>query len=145
MRTDSNYYILVGDLQNWKIAIENHVWGYSEKTKGSWNKAKIGDWLAFYATSPIKKVFGFGITTDKFKDNEILWRDEKLFKRAIWNLRIRYKIVYLIDDWKEGIDLPPNTMLGTSRKRVDREFFLNLVKNADKKWKTNIIKSLEME
>ena len=61
----NKYYILVGDEENWKISIKNKIWGFSERNKGSWNKTKPGEYLAFYVTSPIKKIIGFGIVKGK--------------------------------------------------------------------------------
>jgi predicted RNA-binding protein len=32
----ARYYILVGDADTWKISVANNLWGFSDKSKGSW-------------------------------------------------------------------------------------------------------------
>jgi len=135
------YYLLVGDEQNWKISLDKKMWGFSDRTKGSWNTTKKGDLLAFYVTIPVKKVIGFGIVTDKFVDNTIIWSDEKFCKRSIWKYRIKFQIIHFIDEWNNGITLPKDLLLGVSRRVVGQEFFINLIKEADSKWKTKLLRS----
>lgn len=132
------YYLLIGDEQNWKISLAKKMWGFSDRTKGSWNTTKKGDLLAFYVTLPVKKVIGFGIVTDKFVDDTIIWSDEKFFKRPIWKYRIKFQIIHFIDEWYNGIALPKDLLLGVSRRVVGHEFFINLIKEADSKWKTKL-------
>ena len=89
------YFILVGDRPNWETAIEKKIWGFTENARGFWNTIEIGDLLAFYSTVPIKKIFGFAKITDKFKEDKLVWNDEKIFKRALWPFRIRFEILNL--------------------------------------------------
>ena len=62
---DKRYYILVGDDSAWKISLTKKVWGFTEKTKGSWNKSYSGDYIAFYVTKPLGKIIGFGKIIEK--------------------------------------------------------------------------------
>jgi len=140
----SRCYILVGDEQNWKIAQTKKMWGFSERSKGSWNTTKTGELLAFYVTKPTKKkIIGFGIVKKKFIDEEIIWSDEKFVKRPIWKYRIKFDILYIVKTWENGIVLPNNIFLQVSRRVVDRNFFLKLVKQADLKWKTKIYSKIQ--
>jgi len=138
------YYLLIGDQQNWKISLDKKIWGFSSRAKGSWNTTKKGDLLAFYITRPIQKIIGFGIVTDKFVGDTIIWSDEKLLRKPFWKYRIKFQIIHFIDDWDDGIILPKDLLLGVSRRVIGREFFINLVKVADAKWKTKLSKRPEL-
>lgn len=133
-----NYYLLIGDPDNWDVAIKNHVWGYTDRSKGFWNTSKKGDLVAFYAIKPIQRVFGFGVVIDKMDDHKLLWNDEKVLKRALWHWRIEFKILAMTKYRKNGVRLPKNMILGTSRKRIDKELYMMLVSEAEKYWKTKI-------
>lgn len=139
--TDHRFYILVGDPENWEIALKNRIWGFKEATKGLWNKSQIGEYVAFYVTTPIKKIIGFGKIIDKYIEDTIIWSDEKLFNRSLWNYRFELEIIYLIDDWNKGIRLT-SIHLNVGRKVVSEYFFKTLVKKADQKWSSNIYQQL---
>jgi hypothetical protein len=64
------------------------IWGFSDRTKGLWNTSRVGDFMAFYLTSPVSKVVGFDKLSEKFVDEKLIWPDEKLFRRPIWKYRI---------------------------------------------------------
>lgn len=133
------YYILVGDQDTWKVSIKHGVWGFSDRSKGSWNTSGVGDHLAFYVTSPVKKVIGFGQIKRKYIDTTLLWPDEKLFGRSLWKYRFEFDKMFTIDDWEEGLNLPDTIMLNVGRKVVSREIFLQLLKEADMRWKTKLM------
>lgn len=133
------YYILAGEKQNWQVSINNKVWGFSESTKGSWNKIQSGEMVAFYVTSPIKKIIGFGRVKEKFVDKSILWSDDEFFGRAMWPYRISLEIIHVIKNWdKDGIQLPPNLLIQVSRKVISKELYYALIKNSEKQWKIKI-------
>jgi len=83
--SDYRYYILVGSEENWKVSLEQNLWGFTENSKGSWNTTMTGDVLAFYVTRPLKKVIGFGRVGKKFSSDDLVWNDEKSFNSSIWN------------------------------------------------------------
>ncbi|KEQ56788.1 hypothetical protein SCCGRSA3_02550 [Marine Group I thaumarchaeote SCGC RSA3] len=112
-----NHYILVGDRKTWNISLREHVWGFSEKTKGFWTNCQIGDLVAFYVTSPMKKIIGFGIIDQKFENDDLLWTDEKLQKSAIWKYRINLKILHVQNNWRKGISPPKEIILNQGRKK----------------------------
>jgi len=138
-----NFYILVGDEENWKVSIEKRLWGFTERTKGSWNTTKPNDLLAFYVTKPIKKIIGFGIVTNKSITEDLVWMDEKRFKRSLWKYKIHFNTFYSCNDWKEGINISPTMFLQVSRKVIDKSTFLALVHEADIKWNEKIYKSIK--
>lgn len=144
-KTFPRFYVLVGEKINWEVSLNTNIWGFIERSKGLWNTIEINEFIAFYVTKPIQKIIGFGRITEKFIDNEILWSDEKLFKRVIWKYRINFKIIHLINDWNEGIVVPTNFMRRSSRTVVDNDLFFDFVKKADEKWKTNILKEIKKD
>ena len=133
------FYILVGEKANWKISLEHNIWGFSETSKGLWNKSDKSELVAFYVTRPEKKIVGFGEIIEKFIDENLLWDDEKRFQRCLWKYKLKFKIIYKIDDFSCGISVPNNMILRSSRTIIDKETFLNFVKDADEKWETELI------
>ena len=137
------FYVLVGEEQNWKISFATNTWGFTEKSKGLWNTIKVGELLAFYITSPIKRIIGFGQITKKFIGEELVWPMEKFAKRALWKYRINFKSIHVIDDWNEGILNTRKIILRSSRTVVSKDLYYDFVKSADKNWKTNIHKEIK--
>ena len=135
---NKRYYILVGDDLAWKISLTKKVWGFTDKTKGSWNKSNYGDYIAFYVTQPLGKIVGFGKITDKYIDDQLVWHDEILFNKSIWKYKIRYDILYLVDQWDNGINPPLGIMLNTGRKVVDKSLFMKMVDDSENKWNIQI-------
>ncbi|CAN5863552.1 hypothetical protein BH23THE1_BH23THE1_24920 [soil metagenome] len=129
-------YILVGNEETWGCALENKLWAFREKNKGLWNTTNKNDNLAFYMTSPVSKIFGFGKILDKFVDYQTLWPDEKLFNTSIYPYRARLETVYAIDNWNNGIRVPRTMMLNTGRKLIDDNIFDKLIIEAEKWNKT---------
>ncbi|MCV0400160.1 MAG: hypothetical protein K5785_09245 [Nitrosarchaeum sp.] len=129
------YYILVGDETSWKTALEYNQWGFSKKNIGLWNTIMEGELVAFYATKPIQKIIGFGKISEKFTSNDIMWPDEKIFNKSLWENRIKFKIMLVTKNWNDGIDPPKNMMLNIGRKVIEKKVFCTLINKAKKKWK----------
>jgi len=91
LQSTIRYYILVRDTDTWKISLAKSLWGFSDKSKGCWITCKIGDYLAYYVTAPIKKIIGLGMIKNKFTDENIVWLDERFFGRAIWKHKIEFE------------------------------------------------------
>jgi len=128
----------VGDEKTWKVALEEYQWGFSPKNVGLWNTSNDDDFVAFYVTKPIQKIIGFGTISEKFVTEDILWPDEKLFKKPIWKFRIKIKPIHVIKNWNNGIDSPKNMILNTGRKVIEKNTFDSLTRDAMKKWKVSI-------
>jgi hypothetical protein len=137
-KTAANYFIFVGSEDAWQVALKEGQWGFKETTKGYWNTIKNGDLVAFYVTSPIKKVIGFGRIRNKFVDEKLIWPDEKLFKRSIWKCKVTFEKLAVCNEWANGIEAPSNMILIQGRKTIDKDLFLSLVKAGDSKWNTEI-------
>jgi len=145
MTNKNRCYILIGDEQNWKIAIQKKIWGFQERSKGLWNTTQIDDFLAFYVTKPFKSIIGFGMVKTKFINDKIIWNDERFHKRALWLYKISFDVLHVCNNWDDGISLPKNTFLQVSRKVIAEKFFLKLVKESDEKWNTNIISKIKIK
>lgn len=105
-----------------------NIWGFSKRSKGNWNQSHIGDHVAFYVTAPVKRIIGFGRITNKFISENLVWPDEKMFKKSIWEYKLEFKKQFLVDRWEDGILVPSNIMLNTGRKLVNEITFLNIIK-----------------
>lgn len=139
------YYILVTEENNWKKSFEKNVWGFSEKTRGYWNSMEVGEYVAFYVTEPIKKIIGFGKVVKKYVEEDLFWPDEILFNRSLLKYRIKFDIVYRLDDYTNGIKLPLALVLNVGRKVISEEKFLELVRISDTAWNSNIEKIITMK
>ena len=128
------HYVLVGDEKSWRVAIEKNQWGFSEKNKGLWNTIKEGELVAFYVTSPTQKIIGFGRISEKFVSKDLLWPDEKLFKKSIWGNRIKLNVDLLVKNWNDGVKPPSDIMLNVGRKVIPEKIFKSILKDAEKKW-----------
>jgi hypothetical protein len=129
---------LVGDSETWRYSLKKNLWGFSEHFRGYWNTSKPDDYLAFYVTSPIKKIIGFGKIEKKFVDQSISFPDELLMGRPIWIYRYTYRKIVTIDEWDKGISPPPGIMLNVGRKLIDYSTFQTLIIRAEQKWKKKI-------
>jgi len=127
-------YILVGDENTIKTAINELQWGFSERNKRFWNTSEIGEKIAFYVTKPTKKIIGFGIIQNKIIDNRLTWPDEILFKKSLWPLRFQIKLLFTTKNWNDGIEPPANLMLNVGRKVIEKKEFLKLYNTAKKNW-----------
>jgi len=140
MQESPRYYLLVGDENNWKVAIKENVWGFSDRTKGIWNTTEIGEIVGFYVTKPFSKIIGFGRITKKIIDERLLWDDELDFNRSLWKHKIEFTPIFIQKNWNKGIKLSSdkNWFLQSTRVVIKKNLFFELVENADKEWKTKI-------
>ncbi len=139
------YYILVSDIENWEKSFEIETFGFSEKTKGSWNKSCVGELVAFYVMSPIKKIVGFGIITEKVIEEDLVWPDELLFERSLLKYRLKFNIIFKLDDYFKGIPVPTNLIFNQSRIIIPKELFFDLIKKSEKEWNVKIEKKIPLQ
>lgn len=122
-KLNPRYYILIGDEKTWETALAHHQWGFTEKNVGLWNTTSKDDLILFYVTKPIQKIIGFGSIIDKFYSDEILWPDEKFFKKPMFLYRVKFRVDYLIKNWDEGLSVPANIMLNIGRKVIEKDIY----------------------
>ena len=132
------HYLLIADERTWDIALKNNVFGFSEKGKGIWKTTQVGEYVGFYATSPIKKIIGFGKITNKFKDKKLIFPDELFHKKPLWTYRISIEPITIQKNKDDGISIPPDIILNVSRKVIPEKQFFSFVQKADSLWDTNI-------
>ena len=128
-----NYYVLVGDENNWKKSLTKNFWGFTDKQKGLWELLSVGDFLAFYVTLPTKRIIGFGKVQKKFQSNEPFWPLELYTNNAIWKHRIKFDILFKVDKWDDGILVNKNIVLNSGRKKVSKNIFYNFVEEFKKR------------
>ncbi len=141
---EHRYYILVGDEKTWEVALKEEQWGFTKKSIGLWNTINEGEQVAFYVTSPVKKIMGFATITEKFVSSELIWPDEKLFKRSIWENRVKFKIDSLVKNWNDGVNPPSNVMLNVGRKVINEKIFKLILKDAKNKWNAKTTQDLKI-
>lgn len=75
----SKWWLVVGSPVNWQTAFEQgSIWGLkaTPRHEAIWSILSEGDYLLFYATSPVKGVIGYGVVRTKFKQDKPLWPQE---------------------------------------------------------------------
>ncbi len=132
------YYLLIADDQTWKIALKNELFGFSKKGKGIWKTTQVGEYVGFYATSPIKKIIGFGKITEKFTDRKLVFPDELFHKKPLWPYRISMEPISIQKKMDDGISIPSDIILNVSRKVVTEKQFFSFIQKADSNWNTNM-------
>lgn len=103
-------------------------------------KVSQDDVLAFYVSTPVSRVLGFGQVKDRSKEETTLWPDEEEAGKALYPLRLTFTIEKLLepDTWqKEGIfvgDLRVPTYRSLN-PIVDRKIIASLLERAATQWK----------
>ena len=139
MSNEKRSYILVSDEKTWRISLDRQIFGISEKTKGYWKTVNEGEFFAIYVMVPIGKIIGFGKIKRKFVDDELVFPDEIFFQKPILKYRLEIEPIHIIEEWDQGLSVPPGIILNTGRKVVTNEIFQNFIYKARKKW------SIELE
>jgi len=138
-----NYYLLIGKEENWKTSLSKQIWGFTKRGTNSWAKLEVNDLLMFYVTRPTKKVIGFGKINTKFQTNEFVWDLEKYHQEVIWPNKISFEVIFLCENWDEGIPLPSDMILQTASKKISLDLFYDLAKKAESKWDVEIVEHLK--
>jgi predicted RNA-binding protein len=100
------FWVLTGSVENWETALNRKYWGARQKLKKIWDKISIGDILAFYASSPVSGLIGFGKVENKSQEDYPLWPDEVKTNSIIYPYRFKISIEYALDvkdvkNWKD--------------------------------------------
>jgi len=140
-----NIWVSSGNPENWEVAIkEGGVWGVKPTLKKLWDKLSEGDILAFYASTPISGVIGFGRIKSKSIENTLIWPDEKSSGKAIWTHRFRFELIHFLKDkdlWKTKkipiTDLRIPRAAGLNFIR-ERSAAIAMLQRADVDWGTNL-------
>ncbi|MBI2578342.1 MAG: hypothetical protein HYW26_01380 [Candidatus Aenigmarchaeota archaeon] len=111
MNKEFNNWLVIGVIKNWETALSHPVplWGLKPRYQSDFSSLNVGDFIWFYATSPVKGIIGIGRVKDKYIDNvNPVWEEEKKNKEVIWPLRFRIQILKTLsrDKWKtDKIDI----------------------------------------
>lgn len=132
-------YVLIGDVEAWEVGLKHKIWGFTEQNQGLWNKTKEGEFILFYVTAPISRIFGVGQIEKKYVDDKVLWKMEKLAEKSLWKYRLKLKILQS-ESHDKGIPRPDEIMFNTGRKLLTQDQFLSMLKDLDSKWNSNLTK-----
>ena len=145
MTKEVNFWILTGDIANWRKGLEDRIWGVREgNLKQFWQKLSQNDVLLFYVKAPIKGLIGFGKCGAKFKQDKPLWPDEIAENKLIYPYRWEFKVIYSLPahEWKNKkiniADLSINTRAGLSSVK-SKEAIEKACERVHESWKINII------
>ncbi len=100
-------WLVIGVPKNWETAFSQPVpiWGLKPRYQTEFQAMNIGDFLWFYATSPVSGVIGVGIVKDKYVDPiNLVWEEELKKKTVIWPLRFRIHVLKVLPklNWKNS-------------------------------------------
>ncbi len=139
-----NFWILCGRPEHWVVGLKDGIWGLIPKFQGKWKYLKQGDWLVFYATSPISGVIGIGRAQAKFKQNQPLWPDELTKNEVLYPFRFEFQSEYALPEaeWKsKKIKLAlPVGYYSALNLLDDKDIIDKLSENVKQKW--NIVLNL---
>ena len=84
------YWMATGPGGSWEVGLQpkRKMWGMIARYEREWDQVAPGDTVLFYATSPIKGVFGYGKVRSKVKEDTPLWAQEREEGKAIWPFRL---------------------------------------------------------
>jgi len=111
MKDKIKNWLVIGIPKNWETAFSQPVpiWGLKPRYQAEFQAMNIGDFLWFYATSPVAGIIGVGMVKDKYIDNvNLIWDEELKRKEVIWPLRFRIHVLKVlpIERWKtDGIKI----------------------------------------
>ena len=117
------YWLLVGPPDNWEIGLERGLWGLPESQEKSWGRVCPGDTVFFYATAPVKGVFGYASVEATRRDSSLVWPQEVKEGRALWPLRIEFERGVLLarTKWQNQRVLLGRRGLQRALQRLDDE------------------------
>lgn len=100
-----NWWLAVGRPEHWQIAFEyGSIWGLKATSRqiGLWERLSQGDYVLFYATSPVSGVVGYGVVRTKFRQDKPLWPQEVEEDEVIWPYRFEFDVKYCLpqDRWR---------------------------------------------
>jgi hypothetical protein len=106
----SQYWVVVGSPEHWKVAFENgNVWGLQGTKRRWWERMTEGDGLVFYVSRPVGGAVGLGRVNTKFKQDKPLWPEEIQKGEVLWPLRFEFDVEFCF----------PPVQWGTSRLDID--------------------------
>ena len=98
------WWLAVGSPKNWQTAFEyGSIWGLQATTRQTtlWESISQGDYVLFYATSPVSGIIGYGVVRTKFRQDKPLWPQEVREGKVIWPHRFEFDVKFCFpqDRW----------------------------------------------
>jgi len=101
----TQYWLVVGTPDHWRVAFENgNIWGLQLTKKRWWERLREGEALVFYVTRPVGGAIGLGRVRTKFRQDKPLWPKEVQTNRVLWPLRFEFDVDFCLrpDQWKSS-------------------------------------------
>ncbi len=101
----TRWWLLVGSPNNWETAFENgNLWGLKASQRDIWENFGKGDNVFLYASSPVRRVIGFGTVENKVIQRSPLWPQEIEKNEVLWPLRVEIDVQYCLpnETWKDS-------------------------------------------
>jgi len=99
------WWLAIGRREHWQIAFQyGGIWGLKATARqiALWESLSQGDYVLFYARSPISGIIGYGTVRTIFRQNKPLWPEEVKENEVIWPYRFEFDVEYCLpqDRWK---------------------------------------------
>jgi len=155
-QSDFRVWLVMGSEANWETAVSQPlpIWGLKDRYLGEFGRLNIGDYLIFYAVSPVRGVIGLGAVKDKYIDRQnLVWEDEKKSNRVIWPLRFRMDVLHLLTKnlWhNKKYELSPiiisdlNIMWRIGFQELSAEYASTIFNRIQEKWGVGIGKGASL-
>lgn len=126
-------WLLSGNRENWKIALNKKLWGLSSKRKSVWQNIKQGDTLLFYVTQPLSRIIGYAKVSKTFEGKDLIWPDEVQDNELKYPFRIEFEPTSI---------LPGNMWTKKGVLTQGLQFYHGINPITDKEKLDNVIKQL---
>lgn len=99
------WWLAVGSPKNWQTAFEyGSIWGLQATRRQTtlWESISPGDYVLFYATSPVSGIIGYSVVRTKFRQDKPLWPQEIREGKVIWPHRFEFDVKFCFpqDRWE---------------------------------------------
>lgn len=137
------YWLAIGPVDNWKLGLsKGGVWGMNERYRNAWDKAKVGDYVLFYAMKPVKGIIGYAKVASKSTDSKPFWQQEVKQGKVLWPLRIKLESPVTLpqNNWENKMIALPPLSSGITIQRafqlLKEQVGAELIKQVDKSVKS---------
>lgn len=127
-------WLAIGPPDNWEIALENRVWGFSEENGLLWQKIASGDLLFFHATRPVRGIIGYGKVFSRFVQEEPFWPQEVRTGRMHWPLGVKFEVMLSIpkEQWvAKAIHLKKGVGFQRALQRLEETIYEGVIRDLE--------------
>lgn len=152
MEEEKNYWLCIGNSENWNIVKEQKIWGVSERHRNILEKVKEGDFLVFYTIMGKRgeqtiqpQIRGIYKASSKpfIERTRIFKSPEK--REELFPHRVKLEPVYVPENSAQFRKLIPEMEFITNKKRWNTHLFGRAMRNIPKKDFETIFSALQEE